>query len=249
MEAPLDRAPAGTPATWTGLNCSVLFCDVAGFGDPSRDDDDRRVVREVTYAVLLAALEASGVPPSATYREDRGDGALVIVSPAVPTATLVDPLAGHLAVALRRHNHRASRAVRVQLRVALHVGPVTPDAEGLNGHVIIQTARLLEAPVLKAALADSGADLGFIVSPFVYDAFVAHLHGPIDPRAFERVSITVKETTTDAWMYVTGRSPVPAPAPAPASPHPDGPEGTTVFSGKVEVHGDMVLGNKIIHEH
>ncbi|WP_433467654.1 hypothetical protein [Spirillospora sp. CA-128828] len=247
MDAPLDRAPAGALATWSGLNCSVLFCDVAGFGDPSRDDDDRRVVRDVTYGVLLSALDASGVASADLYREDRGDGALVVVSPAVPTASLVDPLAGHLAAALRGHNYRASHAVRVQLRVALHVGPVIPDAEGLGGQVIIQTARLLEAPVLKTALAASGADLGFIVSPFVYDAFVAHLHGPIDPRAFERVSVTVKETTTDAWMYLAGAGDRPA-APAPRSPDGDGPNGATIFSGDVQVRGDLVLGDKIIHE-
>ncbi|MEV4673169.1 hypothetical protein AB0K34_16075 [Actinomadura sp. NPDC049382] len=250
MDAPLDRAPDRALATWSGLNCSVLFCDVAGFGDPSRDDDDRRVVRDVTYGVLLAALEVSDVPAADTYREDRGDGALVIVSPAVPTASLIDPLAGHLAVALRRHNHRASPAVRVQLRVALHVGPVTPDAEGLNGQAIIQTARLMEAPALKTALAETGADLGFIVSSFVYDAFVAHLHGALDPRAFEPVTVTVKETTTEAWMYLAGTTSRPAARPAPPpqrSPDPDGPQGTTVFH-HVEVHGDMVLGDKTVHE-
>ncbi|MFG2085340.1 MULTISPECIES: hypothetical protein [unclassified Spirillospora] len=245
MDASLDPAPPRALATWSGLNCSVLFCDIAGFGDPSRDDEDRQVVREVTYRVLLSALETSGVPPSETYREDRGDGALVIVSPAIPTRFLIDPLAGQLAAALRRHNHRASAAVRIQLRVALHVGPVTPDAEGLNGQVIIQTARIMEAPVLKAALAESGADLGFIVSPFVYEAFVAHLHGPVDPRSFEKVTVQVKETTTEAWMYLTGANPPSTRPPAPRSPDPDG---STIFSGDVQVRGDLVLGNKIINE-
>ncbi|WP_176404008.1 hypothetical protein [Actinomadura sp. BRA 177] len=244
VDAPLDRTPAGALTRWSGLNCSILFCDVAGFGDPSRDDEDRRVVRDVTYGILLSALEASDVPAADAYREHRGDGALVVVSPAVPTASLIDPLAAHLAVALRRHNHRASAAVRVQLRVALHVGPVTPDAEGLNGQVIIQTARLLEAPVLKTALAETGADLGFIVSPFVYEAFVAHLHGGIDPASFERVTLKVKETKTEAWMYLAGSGN----PPAPRSPDPDGPQGTTIFSGDVHVRGDLVLGNKITHE-
>lgn len=244
VDASLDRAPARAVATWSGLNCSVLFCDVAGFGDPSRDDADRRVVRETTYGILLTALESSGVPASECHREDRGDGALVVVSPAVPTASLIDPLAQHLAVALRLHNHRASAAVRIRLRVALHVGPITPDAEGLGGQVIIRTARLLEAPALKTALADRGADLGFIVSPFVYDAFVSHLHGVMDPRAFERVTVQVKETTTEAWMYLTGTSAAPAAASA-----PDRPRASTVFSGNVEVRGDLVLGDKIINEH
>ncbi|WP_165965998.1 hypothetical protein [Actinomadura sp. 7K534] len=248
MDASLDPAPPRALTAWSGLNCSVLFCDVAGFGDPSRDDEDRRVVREATYRILLTALEASGVGLAQTYREDRGDGALVIVSPAVPTSALVDPLAGHLAVALRRHNHRASEAVRIQLRAALHVGPITPDGEGLNGQAIIQAARLLEAPALKAALAERGADLGFIVSPFVYDAFVAHLQGAVDRASFERVTVEVKETATEGWMYLAGTGLPARRAAAPRPPDPGGPRGSTVFSADVEVHGDLVLGNKIINE-
>ncbi|TDC72906.1 hypothetical protein, partial [Actinomadura sp. 7K507] len=204
VDAPLDPVQPRAPAAWAGLTCSVLFCDVAGFGDPSRGDEDRRVVREATYRILLEALESSGVPPPATYREDRGDGALVIVSPAVPTASLIDPLADRLGVALRLYNQHAGPAVRIQLRVALHVGPITPDSEGLNGQAIIQAARLMESPALKTALAETGADLGFIVSPFIYETYVAHLHGPLDPRSFEPVTVQVKETTTEAWMYLTG---------------------------------------------
>lgn len=248
VDASLDPAPPRALTAWSGLNCSVLFCDVAGFGDPSRDDEDRRVVRETTYRILLTALEASGVDLAHTYREDRGDGALVIVSPAVPTSALVDPLAGHLAVALRRHNHRASEAVRIQLRAALHVGPITPDVEGLNGQAIIQAARLLEAPALKTALAERGADLGFIVSPFVYDAFVAHLQGPVDRASFERVTVEVKETATEGWMYLAGTGLPVRRAAAPRSPDPGRSQGSTVFSADVEVHGDLVLGNKIINE-
>jgi hypothetical protein len=247
-------APLRAPVTWSGLTCSVLFCDVAGFGDPSRDDEDRRVVRQVTYGVLLSALEASGVPEAEHYREDRGDGALVLVSPAVPTDLLVDPLADRLATALRLHNHRAGAAVRVQLRVALDVGPVTADAEGVSGHAIIRAARLLEAPVLKDALARTGADLGFIVSRFVHESFVQHLRGPVDPAAFERVEVTVKETRTEAWMYLAGGTRAPA-APAVPPPPAEPPsadsrrlDGSVVFHGDVHVRGDLVAGDKIVHE-
>ncbi|QKG22026.1 hypothetical protein [Actinomadura verrucosospora] len=254
MEGSAARGPVEplrTPATWSGLTCSVLFCDVAGFGDPARDDEDRRVVRQVTYGVLLAALEASGVTDADHYREDRGDGALVIVSPAVPTASLIDPLADRLATALRLHNHRAGAAVRVQLRVALHVGPISADAEGVSGGAIIHAARLLEAPALKDALARTGADLGLIVSPFVHDGFVAHLHGPIDPAAFERVEVKVKETTTEAWIYLSGaaRTPaVPEPPAAPPSADPRRLDRSTVFHGDVHVRGDLVAGDKIVYE-
>ena len=39
-----------------------------------------------------------------------------------------------------QYNRRASEVVRIQLRVALHVGPVGKDAEGLTGQAVISAA-------------------------------------------------------------------------------------------------------------
>ena len=132
------------------LNCSVLFTDVAGFGDPKRNDDDRQAVRTALYEISRSALEASGVPWTSCYYEDRGDGTVIVVPPTIATVRVVDPLIPELASRLRQYNRRASDVVQIQLRVALHVGPVGRDAEGLNGEAIIVAARILEAPALKA---------------------------------------------------------------------------------------------------
>ena len=143
-----DRVPNGTQALapeaaaqwqqdWCEpLNCSVLFTDVAGFSDPVRNDGDRDVVRAAMYAILRSAFEASGVPWAACYREDRGDGAVIVVPPTISTHRVVDPLVAELADRLRPYNRRASEVVRIQLRVALHVGPVGKDAEGLTGQAV-----------------------------------------------------------------------------------------------------------------
>ena len=59
-----------------------------------------------------------------------------------------------LAARLRQYNRRASEVVRIQLRVALHVGPVGRDSEGLTGQAVIAAARIVDAPAIKARLAD-----------------------------------------------------------------------------------------------
>ena len=157
------------PARWFGvpgepLNCSILFTDVAGFGNPLRLDPDREVVRAALYEILRSSFEASGVPWGGCYYEDRGDGAVIVVPPTISTLRVVDPLIPELAARLRQYNRRASEVVLIQLRAALHVGPVGTDAEGLTGQAVISTARILDAPVVKERLADARADLVFAVS-------------------------------------------------------------------------------------
>jgi CRP-like cAMP-binding protein/tetratricopeptide (TPR) repeat protein len=187
------------------LNCSVVFTDVAGFSDPVRNDGDRDVVRTAMYEILRSAFEASGVPWAACYREDRGDGAVIVVPPTISTQRVVDPLVAELAGRLRQYNRRASEVVRIQLRVALHVGPVGKDAEGLTGQAVISAARIVDAPVIKAKLAAEQADLVFAASDYVYDHVVRNCDGRVDPAAFEHMECQVKESHVSAWVHLAGR--------------------------------------------
>jgi CRP-like cAMP-binding protein/tetratricopeptide (TPR) repeat protein len=186
------------------LNCSVLFTDVAGFGDPKRNDGDRQVVRTALYEISRSALEASGVPWAECYYEDRGDGAVIVVPPTIATVRVVDPLIPELAGRLRQHNRRASEVVQIQLRVALHVGPVGRDSDGLTGEAIIVAARILDAPVLKARLAADQADLMFAASDYVYDHVIRHCVGRVDSATFEHVDYQVKKSRISAWIHIAG---------------------------------------------
>ncbi|TDC76537.1 cyclic nucleotide-binding domain-containing protein [Actinomadura sp. 7K507] len=215
----LERANAVLPApvlsrvAWNGQNCSILFTDIAAFGGHQRGEQDRRFIRKVMYDALRDACESSGVPWADCHHEDRGDGVLIVVPPSTPTGLIVHPLLSHLAKGLGRHNHRASEAVRIQLRAALHVGPVVSDAEGVTGDAIIYTARLLEASGLKRRLAEEGAPVGFITSQFVYDAFLRHGSGDAGGTEYRRVDVQVKETRVSAWACLIGagqREPGPA---------------------------------------
>ena len=99
VDAPLDRAPAGALTRWSGLNCSILFFDVAGFGDPSRDDEDRQVVRDVvpyrfwTATELDAAIRLAGGLDAVARYGDFGTGE--------DTVALTDPEAWRMITILR----------------------------------------------------------------------------------------------------------------------------------------------------
>ena len=110
-----------------------------------------------------------------------------------------------LADRLRQYNRRASEVVRIQLRVALHVGPVGRDAEGLTGQAVIAAARIVDAPVIKARLAAEQADLIFAASDYVYDHVVRNCAGRVDPAAFEHLECQVKEPRVSVWAHLAGR--------------------------------------------
>ncbi|MGK5554638.1 Crp/Fnr family transcriptional regulator [Actinomadura kijaniata] len=243
LDARRRRADA---AAWSSLNCSILYTDVAGFSASCRNEADRAEVRVALYTVLRRAFEESGIPWGACYHEDRGDGVLVIVPPAVPTRTVADPLLAWLAVGLRRHNRRSSPATGVRLRVALHVGPVTRDREGVNGDAVIHAARMLDAGPLREALDASGADLAFLVSDHVFDTAIRADVGMLDAEDFRRVDVEVKGTRATAWLYTPGGA-APEPrrerAAAPARVPADG----THFHGTVYVRGDVVAGDKTVN--
>jgi hypothetical protein len=254
---PLDARQLDTlhrPA-WSSLNCSVLYTDVAGFSAPIRTEADRQVVRDRLYDLLRGAFEESGVSWAACYHEDRGDGALVIVPPDVPTRAVADPLLALLAAELRRHNRRAAAPVRIHLRAALHVGPVSRDAEGLNGDAIIHTARMLDAPPLREALRAADADLAFMASAHVYETALRSDAGLLDPATFTQVSFRVKESQITAWMHVAGSrtgsrldprtgTAVAEAAPPPGTYRPPSP--VTHFHDQVSVDGDLVIGTKFV---
>ncbi|TYB49730.1 cyclic nucleotide-binding domain-containing protein [Actinomadura chibensis] len=200
--SPYPSAQAGP--SWMGRNCTIAYTDIAGFSASHRNDRDRLDMRRAMYRLLREAFEESGVPWSVCYLEDRGDGALIVVPPEVPTAAVVDAVIASLARRLRRHNEKASVPVRFQLRVAVHVGPVMPDPPGISGWALIRTARLLDARPLKDRLAASGADLGFIASTFVYESVIAHGPGYVNRAEYEPISCRVKKLKTEGWIHLCG---------------------------------------------
>lgn len=195
-------AGAARPAgTWNGQNCTVVLIDIAGFGASTRSDNDRRRIRMILYRIAQSLFEAPDQQHD-YHCEDRGDGILLIVPPHVPTGSIVNRILGDMAALLHQHNSTAEAAARIQMRVSLDVGPVVSDAHGVDGLAIIHAARLLNAPALKRHLAETGTDLGFITSPFVYGTIIQPNPGHVDPAAYQQMKCRVKRQALNAWMYV-----------------------------------------------
>ncbi|MFD8496832.1 ATP-binding protein [Amycolatopsis sp. NPDC059657] len=180
---------------------TILVVDVAGFGDLRRTNLHQVAVHGGLYRVLTRAFAAAGIPWNVCEDEDRGDGALVLIPPGVPKSLLVEALPGALLDSLREHNraHRAEEQIR--LRMALHAGEIHYDEHGVVGRPVNLTFRLLELPVLKRALADSGGLLAVVTSAWFYDEVVWHSRERDD---YHQVRAKAKETDTTAWISVPG---------------------------------------------
>ena len=171
------------------------------FGDPARTNADQVAVRDGMYQALEGALADAGISRTGCVIEDRGDGALALISPEVPKSWLVTRLPVQLAAALDEHNAACSANARIRLRMALHAGEIHPDAHGVTGSALNRTFRLVEAPALKSALVGSAGVLALIVSDWFYNEVVRH-EPAAGPGCYRPVRAVVKETRAAAWIRV-----------------------------------------------
>lgn len=197
----IGLAPPGL--SLKGENCSICLVDVVGFTAVSRTDLDRRSVRAAMYEMLTDAFRGAGIPWLDCHREDRGDGALVIVPPGTPTTAVIHAALEHLAPRLHRHNREAGRGTQIALRVAVSVGPVVADPNGVSGHAINLAARLIEARTLKDQFSASATDLGLVVSAFVYETVISQ-NVPLDELShWRRIKFRAMGAKMTAWMYLS----------------------------------------------
>ena len=179
----------------------AIFCvDVEGFSDRCRTNPDQIVVRAALYDALRQAFTLSGIPWDGedSYREDRGDGALILISPSVPKNLLAAALPSALATILHQHNQAAAPETRMRLRIVLHAGEVHFDDHGVAAAAINHSFRLLDAGPLKRALCDSPGTLALIASQWFFEEVIRHDR----PAAatYRQVEVLVKETRATAWI-------------------------------------------------
>lgn len=186
---------------WTPQgHCTIFACDIVAFG--SRPDGVQTKLREVMYSALRAGFAAARLPLETCYREDRGDGVIVVLPPTADPACLVHPLPDHLRGALRTHNGLAAPQAQMRLRVALHAGELTSDDNGLVGTTVNHAARLLDAPAFKQAIKETAAPLGVLASDEFYHAVIQPGRGAVDPDEFRPIEIRLKETHTTGWLCI-----------------------------------------------
>jgi class 3 adenylate cyclase len=194
---------ASSYAALDGHLCGLFAVDIVAFNARQRDDDIRLYVHKSLYEMLQVAFDRADVPWHACVRSDRGDGALVIIPPAIPVTGLV-AVPDRLRALVRRHNHVSSDAARLQLRVAMHIGPVHYDGHGFVGQDVNLLFRLLDARALKRVLSESGAEVALLASDAMYKHVILRQPALVDLALFRRLRMQVKETRTSAWAYTPG---------------------------------------------
>jgi len=193
------RTLNGSPlASLNGQLCGLMAVDIVGFNGTRRDDDIQIYVHKSLYEMLQVAFDQSDVPWAGCVHEDRGDGVLVVVPPTIPIARLV-AVPSKLSLLLRLHNHVSCDAAHIQLRVAIHIGPVHHDGHGFVGHDVNLLFRLLSARSLRRMLSESDAEVALITSVYMYYNVIRRRPSLADLALFRRLRVRVKETTTQAW--------------------------------------------------
>jgi hypothetical protein len=204
--APLKQlaVPTGTASNAEHIrlvtaHCTVVAVDIEEFGRYSRNNLNQVRIRHGLYRAMQDAFDSSGIPWSACYHEDRGDGVLVLAQADVPKALFVERLPDALTVALIRHNRIHPASERIRLRLALHAGEINYDEHGVTGSAINHTFRLLNADTFVNALAGSSAVLAIIGSTWFFDEVIRHSESS-RMRSYRPAEIRSKETATQGWI-------------------------------------------------
>ncbi|WP_370947511.1 hypothetical protein AB5J62_08100 [Amycolatopsis sp. cg5] len=201
---------------------TVLAVDVRGFGDQGRNTPAQVAVRAGMYRALERAFRAAGLSWRECHREDRGDGVFVLAPAETPKGPFVETLPRALVTELRAHNAKHPPAEQIRLRMALHAGEVTFDDHGVTASAVNLTFRLLDAPAVKQALAESPGVLALIASGWFFDEVVRN-SAALDAATFRPVRVAVKETDTVAWISLPDHPYPPAAEQAPPAEEPPSP--------------------------
>ncbi|MFE1548065.1 hypothetical protein [Streptomyces sp. NPDC058718] len=187
------------------VNRTILLFDIERFS--RRDDVVQAVLRRTFHKIVDQTLEAAGVEATQQYREDRGDGLIVLLSGDVAKTVLLRSLLTTTPELLHEHNLLASDSAQMRLRIVLAAGEVAHDPHagttgGLVGHDLNQACRLLDAEVLRSALAERRDEHCVLaVSAPVYEGVVRHGHRGVRPELFRRADVTVKDGVLPAWIH------------------------------------------------
>ncbi|MFE7618386.1 hypothetical protein [Streptomyces sp. NPDC057496] len=187
----------------------IIAVDAEGFtGHPAVEHE---VISRAVPDLIRISLERAGL--SELWNERRfpastGDGYVLGFDPAL-MPFVIHPWLSTLQEVLAELNAHAPGALRIRLRVSLHIGPLpdTGDEFGGNGTVRNDTHRLLDSRPVKAALTFSRKNVTQVVailSDRCYQDAVASGYTGRHPDHFVEVPATVegKQFAQRAWLHV-----------------------------------------------
>ncbi|MFI9011685.1 hypothetical protein ACIGNX_31060 [Actinosynnema sp. NPDC053489] len=173
----------------------VVAVDVEGYS--RLDALDQSLVQSRLSDVLDAAAREAGLDRDRWYRQVRGDGELAVLPTDSDAARVVGHFTERLAAALA-DLRRAGTPLR--MRVAMHCGPLTAGAFGLVGDAPIVTCRLLDAKVVRDALAAADDDLVLVISQQLHDDVVRTRFHDLDPARFRPTRFRVKDQVYSGYV-------------------------------------------------
>jgi len=193
------------------VHCTLFAVDIVSFTDRRRDDEVQRYVRQAMYRTIRHSFDRAGVGWQEWFRQDRGDGVLVVVPSTVPAMLFLDPLIDLMRAELRFHNKMSSEPAQIRLRVALHAGSVLFDGHGVLGHSLTRLFTLLDAPAFKAEFSETAAEIGLVTSEHLYDDVIRHTSGLVDPADYRPIEVAEDGFATRGYMHIppgpAGRTP------------------------------------------
>lgn len=188
---------------------TICTVDIKGYGSVDRTRPAYVAMRTGMYESVRRAFAESGIPWDDCFVQDVGDSILVLAPATVRKGAFAGPLPVALVAALSAHNAGHPPEERVKLRLALHAGEVTFDEHGVASNAVIEACRLLDAPQLKDALADSPGDLAMICSNWFYTEVIKH-RPEYAPEMYRQVTVDVKTYNGLGWIRTPGHD-LPAP--------------------------------------
>ncbi|MEV4182635.1 hypothetical protein AB0J63_03680 [Streptosporangium canum] len=203
----------------------LIKTDIVSYG--TRDDRDQRAAQRNFLHLLDEAAENAGLNRKKWFTQSSGDGEFAILPGREPEPRVVDDFVRQLDSALDHHNAGVLPSTRIRLRVAIHVGVISPADNGIAGAAAVAVGRMVDCgPLREAIAAAEPADLALIVSDEIYRGTIAGRLTTWRDDDFREVTVQVKELTTRAWIHVPrgGLSPHGSPERGGSQGH-DGPPG------------------------
>jgi hypothetical protein len=180
----------------------VLGVDIEGYS--SRTTREQQQVQRSLDEILTGAARAVGLDRSQWERQPGGDGELAVLPDSTDLVTMVRPFVTQLGILLADHNQDHKSALRIRLRLAMHVDALTTGTLGTAGPALVVLSRFLDSSPLKSALQETAADLVLLISEPVYRKAVLAEMGGLRPAQFTRLTIDIpaKAFRDAGYLYV-----------------------------------------------
>lgn len=165
--------------------------------------------RRLSEVMRFACANAGVYRVSRRFRQDRGDGVLILLPPRMDPAAALPGLVLGLRHGLHRANREPGEFGRLRLRVAVAQGSAGIGATGFTGPAPIEACRLVDARRLKDLLArQAPGDLAFIMTDALYQDVGRRDPPGLWSAQFQRVDVAEDKYRGVGWACVPPRGPV-----------------------------------------